>query len=314
MALPNATIRTALVPAYRPRARRTTLPLAGEPPTGRRILRFDTASWTPHPTRQPSRGEGIGRRRRSITRPASILRAGTDMYAPKNKATAEATSSTSPTSRIPPSARPPDDLRPQPRNFDASRRRHGPRLGRHPRCRLRPTRQRSLRLLPRDLGSGHRAVARARPHAVARVYHSTAILLRDGSVLSAGGEPHQTLLADLPAALSVQRAAADDHLGAGTIHLGQSFEVFTPDAPASTQVNLLKPGAVTHAYDQCQRFVPLTSWRCRSPRPSTARRAAYEAPARLTTALPGLRPGRSLDRRIRDGAGRGRVVNWATMP
>jgi len=34
--------------------------------------------------------------------------------------------------------------------------------------------------------------------------------------------------------------------------------VFTPDAASIQAVNLLRPGAVTHAYDQSQRFVPLT--------------------------------------------------------
>jgi len=42
------------------------------------------------------------------------------------------------------------------------------------------------------------------------------------------------------------------------IQYGASFSVSTPDASRIASVSLIAPGAVTHAYNQNQRFVPLT--------------------------------------------------------
>ena len=63
------------------------------------------------------------------------------------------------------------------------------------------------------------------PIAATRDYHSTAILMPDGTVLVAGGGhanpgyPGPELVADLLAAVPVQRPPADDRLGARRGHL-----------------------------------------------------------------------------------------------
>ncbi len=91
-----------------------------------------------------------------------------------------------------------------------------------------------------------------------RVYHSSAILLRDGSVLSAGGETKQTTSQIFHPPYLYWGPRPTITSAPGEIDYATTFDVFTPD-PASIQaVNLLRPGAVTHAYDQSQRFVPLS--------------------------------------------------------
>jgi galactose oxidase len=96
------------------------------------------------------------------------------------------------------------------------------------------------------------------PMQCTRVYHSTAILLRDGSILSAGGEVKQTTSQIFrPPYLFYGPRPTVSGAPPQTTY-GTTFEVFTPDAASIQAVNLLRPGAVTHAYDQSQRFVPLT--------------------------------------------------------
>jgi hypothetical protein len=93
-----------------------------------------------------------------------------------------------------------------------------------------------------------------------RGYHSTAILLPDGSVLSAGGDHDnpdftQNLNAEIykPAYLfngsrpTVTSAPA-------TAALGRSFFVATPDAADITAVNAIVPGSTTHAQNWTQRI------------------------------------------------------------
>jgi hypothetical protein len=96
-----------------------------------------------------------------------------------------------------------------------------------------------------------------------RLYHSTATLLRDGRVLSAGGEPPRLTSAEIFSPPYLFRGprpvitAAPSWIGYSW-YGGPSFDVETPDAASVAQVNLLKLGAVTHAYDQSQRIVRLT--------------------------------------------------------
>jgi len=106
-------------------------------------------------------------------------------------------------------------------------------------------------------------------NAFPRLYHSNSLLLPDGTVLVAGGNPHRGSheqhmeiyspaylfnadgsLATRPAITGVTPAAAIGHGGA--------FQVQTPDAASITSVVLMRPGAPTHSFDMEQRFVGLS--------------------------------------------------------
>ena len=92
------------------------------------------------------------------------------------------------------------------------------------------------------------------PASVYRGYHSTAVLLPDGRVLSAGGFSGQTsaeifsppylFLGPRPTITSAPSEVA----------YGQTFVVGTPDADAITQVTWVRLSAVTHSFNQNQRF------------------------------------------------------------
>ncbi|HYR87936.1 MAG TPA: LamG-like jellyroll fold domain-containing protein [Terriglobia bacterium] len=98
---------------------------------------------------------------------------------------------------------------------------------------------------------------------VQRVYHSTAILLPDGRVLSAGsgrfpGGLDQTSaeIYSPPYLFKGPRPAIGS--APGTIQYAGSFFVGTPDGPSISSVSLIRLGSVTHAFDENQRFVNLT--------------------------------------------------------
>lgn len=98
-----------------------------------------------------------------------------------------------------------------------------------------------------------------------RMYHSVALLLPDARVLVAGG-------GQLPGSIAVNQTNAEifspPYLFRGPrpsiasapslLQYGASFTVSTPDAASIAQVSLVRLGAVTHAFDQDQRFVPLS--------------------------------------------------------
>ena len=93
----------------------------------------------------------------------------------------------------------------------------------------------------------------AAPTGVTRGYHSTAVLMPDGTVLVAGsghanpGYAGPELRPDLLAPLPVPRAPTHDHLvGTATTTYGSSFSISTPDAASISAVNLVSLGADTH--------------------------------------------------------------------
>lgn len=95
---------------------------------------------------------------------------------------------------------------------------------------------------------------------VVREHHSTALLLQSGQVMVAGGETSATGTAEKSAQLfnppylfrgprpSITSVPA-------TVEYGAVFEVTTPDAASVAKVSLVRPGAVTHSFDQNQRFM-----------------------------------------------------------
>jgi hypothetical protein len=90
-----------------------------------------------------------------------------------------------------------------------------------------------------------------------RMYHSTAILLPDGRILSAGqnsgvyaktGEIYSPPYLFKGARPTI--ASAPANLG-----YGQMFNVQSPDAASIRSVTLMRPGSVTHSINMDQRYV-----------------------------------------------------------
>ncbi len=94
-----------------------------------------------------------------------------------------------------------------------------------------------------------------------RAYHSTAVLLPDGRVISAGTNDHgsmqQTYEIFSPPYLFKGARPTITSIPA-TLAYGANFTITTPDAASITRVALLRPGATTHADDFDQRYVDLT--------------------------------------------------------
>lgn len=95
--------------------------------------------------------------------------------------------------------------------------------------------------------------------AITRGYHATSLLLPDGRVLHSGsgdgaGAPNQrnAELFTPPYLLRGERPVVTD--APTEIRYGNTFRLTTPQPGAVTKVSLIRLGAVTHAFDENQRF------------------------------------------------------------
>jgi hypothetical protein len=98
---------------------------------------------------------------------------------------------------------------------------------------------------------------------ITRGYHATSLLLPDGRVLHGGsgdgaGAPNQRN-AEIYSPPYLFRGPRPTITGAPSeLSYGDTFRLDTPDAAKVTHVSLIRLGAVTHAFDQGQRFQRLT--------------------------------------------------------
>ena len=90
-----------------------------------------------------------------------------------------------------------------------------------------------------------------------RGYHSTALLLPDGRVLSAGGDNHPTAQIFSPPYLFAGARPAITSSPA-TAQYGASISVSTPDAASIAKVAITALGSLTHAQNWNERYVPLS--------------------------------------------------------
>jgi hypothetical protein len=96
---------------------------------------------------------------------------------------------------------------------------------------------------------------------VPRFYHSVATLLPDGRVLVAGSgragvDQFSAEIYSPPYLFKGARPAIGS--APPVVQYGGNFTVQTPDASRIARVSLISLGSVTHAFDENQRFVPLT--------------------------------------------------------
>ena len=92
---------------------------------------------------------------------------------------------------------------------------------------------------------------------ITRIYHSTALLLPDGRILSMGGNGFpQTEIYEPPYLFKGTRPTINS--APATVNYGQSFFVQTPDAAGVTQVTWIRLSSVTHAFNMDQRFSRLS--------------------------------------------------------
>ena len=93
-----------------------------------------------------------------------------------------------------------------------------------------------------------------------RWYHSTALLLPDGTVLSTSGDNHLTAEIFTPPYLLEGVSRPTISSAPGTVQYGDSFFVGTPDAAQITAAQWIRLGSATHAqnWDQYAQNAPFT--------------------------------------------------------
>jgi len=110
---------------------------------------------------------------------------------------------------------------------------------------------------PRDPSAGWELCATM---SIPRGYHSAAILLADGSVLMGGDKPGQWKSGETTAheryfPWYYVLARPTITTAPATIGYGAAFDIQTPSPAAIAEVVLLRPGAVTHGWNQSQRYI-----------------------------------------------------------
>lgn len=92
-----------------------------------------------------------------------------------------------------------------------------------------------------------------------RIYHSTALLLPDGRVVSAGQNdgPLQTTLEVYSPPYLFRGPRPTISSAPASLTRGASFTIGTPDAGDISRVALIRPGSVTHSVNFDQRYVRL---------------------------------------------------------
>jgi N-acetylneuraminic acid mutarotase len=117
-----------------------------------------------------------------------------------------------------------------------------------------------------------------------REYHSTALLVPDGRVLVSGmgadfgNVPNETSAEFFSPPYLFKGARPSVTQAPSKITYGSNFSVATPDAASIAKVVLIRTGAVTHAFDQNTRYVPLTFQQGSGGLTVTAPASGYSAP------------------------------------
>lgn len=93
---------------------------------------------------------------------------------------------------------------------------------------------------------------------VFRGYHSTALLLPDGRVLSAGGERSENSMEIFSPPYLFKGARPTITNAPTQVNYGQTFFVETPNAANISRVRWIRLGSVTHSFNESQRINTLT--------------------------------------------------------
>jgi galactose oxidase-like protein/glyoxal oxidase-like protein len=98
------------------------------------------------------------------------------------------------------------------------------------------------------------------PQQVQRTYHSTAVLLPDGRVLSAGSDsgPRPTTIEIYSPPYLFQGRRPTITTSPNSLTYGQPFTIESPDAVDVSRVVLMRAGAVTHTNNFDQRYLELS--------------------------------------------------------